>query len=314
MSNEENKTLNDGQPASDEQENSGVNEQTITSNEPEELVEGDGINDDLELIDEEGRLTEDALVSEDDWEDDFDSDSDEDDSEDYEVSGESEEDGDHQEQSLFDASNDEGDALDDSDDSEGGESEDEDVQPEPIKRDQLTQAEYYEQVTEQAKLAVKQITGEDYDEFDPKHKIILTDQAAKIMQVKDSEQKALSRVDEIMNSAGQGFDKFLQNAMQELSVKKYNELLAAEQRGDYSKTLAVVEEAAQAFTGRPDKAAIQKQASEKARQLNSKKPNGNKNVPPKMIKPGAGNRASASPRSSSGTFGLSDIGMSEEDF
>ena len=310
MSNEESKTLNDGQPASDEQENSGVNEQPITSNESEELIEGDGINDDLELIDEEGRLTEDALVSEDDWEDDFDSDSDEDDSEDYEDSGDSEEDGVYQEQSLFDASDDseEGSGDDDSAD------EDSDVQPEPIKRDQLTQAQYYEQVTEQAKIAVKQITGEDYDEFDPKHKIILTDQATKIMQIKDSEQKALSRVDEIMNSAGQGFDKFLQDAMQELSVKKYNELLAAEQRGDYSKTLAVVEGAAQAFTGKSSKAAVQKQASEKARQLNGKKANGSKNVPPKMIKPGAGNRASASPRSSSGTFGLSDIGMSEEDF
>ena len=303
MSNEENKTLND------DQENSG--------NDSEELVEGDGINDDLELIDEEGRLSDDALVSEDDWEDDsdsdYDSDSDSDDddySEDDEDSGDSEEDGEHEEQSLFDNIDDNEEGSDDTEDAD----EDSDIQPEPIKRDQLTQAQYYEQVTEQAKIAVKQITGEDYDEFDPKHKIILTDQATKIMQAKDSEQKAVSRVDEIVKTTGQGFDKFLQDTMQELSVKKYNELLAAEQRGDYSKTLAVVEEAAQAFTSKSNKSAVQKQASEKARQLNGKKSNSKKNVPPKMIKPGAGNRASAFQSSSSSTFGLSDIGMSEEDF
>ncbi len=286
------------------------------------LVDDDGEYDDLDLLDDEDELIEEKLVSEDDYElaaelkelhpkQLFD----------YELDNEEGEDSDNGENN---ADNDAGENL--TGITEGNESDlsgagDQTVNDEekpkagsqPLNRAEMTEAQFYAQVTELAKAEVKRITGEEYDEFDAAHKIILGDQAAKIIQTQKATASAHKQADAIYAEAGEGFDKFLQNKMQDLSVKQYNALLEAERAGDFSKTLEIMKSAAEEFKGNAKKADVQRQAAEKARQLNQQQAPKKKETPPQMIRPGAGNRTPSSPPASKAVFGLADIGMSDDE-
>lgn len=269
------------------------------------LVDDDGEYDDLDLLDDEDELIEEKLVSEDD----------------YELDNEEGEDSDNGENN---ADNDAGENL--TGITEGNESDlsgagDQTVNDEekpkagsqPLNRAEMTEAQFYAQVTELAKAEVKRITGEEYDEFDAAHKIILGDQAAKIIQTQKATASAHKQADAIYAEAGEGFDKFLQNKMQDLSVKQYNALLEAERAGDFSKTLEIMKSAAEEFKGKAKKADVQRQAAEKARQLNQQQAPKKKETPPQMIRPGAGNRTPSYPPASKAVFGLADIGMSDDE-
>jgi hypothetical protein len=109
-------------------------------------------------------------------------------------------------------------------------------------------AEFYETITQIAMDRVKAITGEEYDEFDPKHKIILMREADKVAEHVEKDRSAKSEASQIIEQAGgEKFSAFLRDKMQDVTKREYDAMIAAEQNGDYSKTLAFMKRAAQEF-------------------------------------------------------------------
>lgn len=130
-------------------------------------------------------------------------------------------------------------------------------------------SDFYDKVTEAAKERVKAVTGKDYDEFNPKHNVILTIETGKIVKHFESEQTALAKSNEIIKTmGGEKFQAFMRNELENRPHKFVKELKAAEESGDYSKTLAFMQEAASKFKG--DK--VKEEAKAKIEKLNDGKP------------------------------------------
>jgi len=157
---------------------------------------------------------------------------------------------------------------------------------------------YYDQITEAAMARVKEITGAEYDEFDPKHKIILTREATKIANYVDNNRAAQAEAAQII-AGDEKLREHMSDRMQDLTKREYDAMVAAEQRGDYSKTLAFMKKVAQEFkSGDKVKAKITA-VNTNAGVVRS--------VPPKTMGSGTGN----TPREKKlqDAFSLKDLGL-----
>lgn len=161
-------------------------------------------------------------------------------------------------------------------------------------------AELYEQITELAMARVKEITGEEYDEFDAKHKIILMREANKVAEYIEKDRSAKQEASQIIEQAGgEKFSAFLRDKMRDVTKGEYDAMIAAEQRGDYSKTLAFMKKAAQEFrVGDKVKAKIASVNANAGR---------HKSNPPHTIGSGTGSTPRSKRRAD--VFSLEDLGI-----
>lgn len=155
---------------------------------------------------------------------------------------------------------------------------------------------FYRQMTAEAKAKTEEITGEEFDEFNPEHQVILSHQSNKIFAAKERAEKSLDKADSIIKeNGGKQFQEYMMDYFGNLPARKYLQLKDAEANGDYSKTIAEMEKAAEEFKTSGKKAA----ARDKAKNLNKKasKKRG-RGAPPKTIAGGTGSAAGASNDSS----------------
>ena len=146
----------------------------------------------------------------------------------------------------------------------------------------------YDQITDAALARVKEITGEEYDEFDPKHKVILMTEAGKIATKFEARLTADKQAAAIVaDCGGEPFQKFLADQSGSLTKREYDAMTQAEQRGDFSLTLGFMKKKASEFKygtkAREKAAAVNKGNIE--RPLFSQ---ANKSMPPRTISSGTG--------------------------
>jgi hypothetical protein len=150
---------------------------------------------------------------------------------------------------------------------------------------------FYRQMTAEAKAKTEAITGEEFDEFNPEHQVILAHQSNRIIAAKERTEKSLNKADSIIKeNGGKQFQEYMMDYFGNLPARKYLQLKDAEAKGDYSKTIAEMEKAAEEFKTSGKKAA----ARDKAKNLNKKasKRRG-RGAPPKTMPSGTGSAAGA---------------------
>lgn len=267
-----------------------MNDDTMRNeNENEELDELNQEEESEELdeteTDEEGGETEESEESDDFDDDNFFLDSDPD------AEGETQEEQETEDDALQNEDEAEN-AEEDSTETESGTEAEANNQKEILS--QSDEAAFYDQVTEAAKQRVQQITGEEYDEFNPKHNVILSAESTKIIGRYNKEKSAVNEMESISRqNGGEKFKQFVQQQMRKMTIEEYETLKAAELSGDFTLTLNKVKELAKEFSGNNVKQA----AKEKARQFNQGAATSKKVNPPKTISSGTGSAAARNNRS-----------------
>lgn len=139
---------------------------------------------------------------------------------------------------------------------------------------------YYDQVVAAGKDAVKRLTGEDFNEFDPKHQLILQDFAADVRRQREAKVEADRQAD----AAGVEIGKILDTEeawaahlarLDEMPAKEWRKINEAAAAGDYSLLVAAVRESKKLFDTKT-------MAGQKAKEIASRQ----ERMPPAMV--GAG--------------------------
>lgn len=179
------------------------------------------------------------------------------------------------------------DALQDETETNKESADDASGEKEALNAPNVNDSDFYDRVTETAKERVKAITGKDYDEFNPKHNVILTVETGKIAKHIEAEQNALAQSNTIIKAnGGEKFQAFLREELGNRPNKFVNALKAAEMSGDYSQTLAFMQETAKKFKGE----SVKEEAKAKMEKLNQGKPSFKPvaKKPPVTISPNSG--------------------------
>lgn len=214
-------------------------------------------------------------------------------------------DAENQEDEETDEDQEETDALQNEDEAEGSEEDGAEaeagIETEDANQEEVlgsSEAEFYDQVTEAAKQRVQQITGEEYDEFNPKHNVILSAESTKIIGRYTREQDAVNQMESIAKqNGGDAFKKFVQQRLRKLTVEEYENLKAAEASGDYSQTLNKIKEIAEEFKGGKNMDAARQKAAKLNKEAGRFSANHKTVNPPKTISSGTGSAATKKKRS-----------------
>lgn len=142
---------------------------------------------------------------------------------------------------------------------------------------QVSEEELFEKVTEASKEEVKRRTGQDFDEFNPKHMVMLNRISNGIFQeidrVKDEGQKRQAfeqKAKTIVSS--KDLKKFVAEKWDNVPRKKYQAILDAEARGDFSLTEDFLNNCKNEFEGKTNANTEAKKRVEAIKKRNADNP------------------------------------------